>query len=35
MRFKHLKVKIGKHVARIAVLFDKNVPNTVSGTEQQ
>jgi hypothetical protein len=25
--FKHLQVKMGKHMARIVVLFDMNVPN--------
>jgi hypothetical protein len=29
MCFKHLKVKIGNHVVRIAALFDKNVPSTM------
>jgi hypothetical protein len=29
--FKHLKVKIGRHMLRITVLFNKSVPNTVVG----
>jgi hypothetical protein len=31
MCFKHLKVKVGRRVARATVLFDKSVPNTVIG----